>query len=889
MGLLNRLIGGIRALVWRNRAERELDAELREYLNGAIEQKMASGMSRDDATRAARAEMGSVEAVKDDVRDTGWETRIDTFVRDVRFAVRSLSRSPSANAVIVMTTALAIGACTVVFSIVNTIVLHPLDGVNSERVVLIRPKGYAGVGPVNAHGRHFDEWLSRAISFDALYGFTGLFTTTSTTRGEPFRTGTRWVKGDFLRVIGVAPIRGRGFLPEEFTPGAPKVVLIKHRVWQRAFPDLADPVGQTLVVDDVPHTIVGVLPVSADDADTFASSQIDMWAPLVLKDPTRPPGMASEARLKPGVSLAAAQEEINRLGASVPGTLPPGADQSPYVVLNKEEFVASKSGPMLWSLFGAVGCVLLIACANIANLTLARATKRQRELAVRTALGAGRARIVRLLIVESLILAVIGGAVGVAASYGALTFVRNSNMATAGTVGENGTGLYRLPYVEIDLQVLAFALSATLIAGLLCGIAPALFSSRCDPNDVLKEGGRGASDGRGVSRLRAAFVIAEVALAVVVLAGAGIFVRSFVAVLAIDPGFETTRAVTFEYMLPRRQYTTPETRLGFAQRLQERLHALPDVQAVGFGTLPILHAGPSQQYEIEGKPLPEQARPLCSTLIASPEYFDATGIPVLRGRAFSPQDAPANARPTVIIVNATLARRHFPGGDAIGRRLAVGSQRPANFMEIVGVVGDVRQNGPEREVSDQIYFPIVPGGFRHDVIVRGQRDAASLLAAVKTQARMVEPNLVIADDAPLQTVLDNQIAQRRFLVQLLTIFSALALVIAVVGIYAVIAYNVTQRTPEIGLRVALGARRADVLGMVLRQGASLVGAGLLVGLTIALASGRLIEAMLFQTSARDPFALTAVALLLSAVAAIACWLPAYRASKVDPMITLRAQ
>lgn len=884
-----KLRAGLRALIFKTRAECELDDELRQYLEAAIEQKISTGMTRDAATRAARADMGSVAAIKDDVRDAGWETRIETFAGDVRCALRSLSRSPGATAVIAMTMALAIGACTVVFSIVNTIILHPLDGVNTERVVLIRPKGYAGVGPVSAHGRHFDEWLSRGTSFDALYGFAGLFTTTSTTRGEPFRTGTRWVKGDFLRVIGVTPIRGRGFSPEEFTPGAPKVLLIKHRVWQRTFPDLADPVGQTLLVDGEPHTIVGVLPPTADDADTFASSQIDMWAPLILKDPTRPPFMASEARLKPGVSLAAAQDEINRLAVAVPGTQAPGADTSPYVVLNKEKFIASKSGPMLWSLFGAVACVLLIACANIANLTLARATKRRRELAVRAALGARRGRIVRLLIVESLMLALAGGALGVAASYGALTFVRDSTMATAGTVGENGTGLYRLPYAEIDVQVLAFALGATLIAGLLCGIAPALFSSRRDPNDVLKEGGRGAGDGRGVGRMRGAFVIAEVALAVFVLAGTGIFVRSFLAVISIDPGFETSRAVTLNYMLPRRQYSTPETRLGFAERLQERLHALPGVQAVGFGSLPIQHDAPSLPYEIEGKPLPEHARPVCASFIASPEYFDAMGVPVLRGRTFTPQDAPLGGRSTVVIVNATLARRHFPGGDAIGKRLAIGRQRPAQVVEIVGIVGDVRQNGPERAVADHIYFPIVPAGFRHVVIVRGQSDAASLLASVKTQARMVEPNLVIADDAPLRTVLDNQIAQRRFLVQLLAIFSGLALVIAMVGIYAVIAYNVAQRTAEIGLRVALGARKGDVLGMVLRQGASLVGVGLLVGLIIALASGRAVEAMLFQTSARDPFALTAVAVLLSTVAGLACWLPAHRAAKVDPLIALRAK
>jgi predicted permease len=886
---MTRWLMGLRALVFKTRAERELDDELRQYMENAIEQKVSSGMTREAATRAARAEMGSVAAIKDNVRDAGWETRIDTFIGDVRFAVRSLSRSPGATTVIAITMALAIGACTVVFSIVNTIVLHPIDGVNTERVVLIRPKGYAGVGAVSAHGRHFDEWLSRGTSFDALYGFAGLFTMTSTPRGEPFRTGTRWVKGDFLRVIGVTPIRGRGFIPEEFTPGAPKVVLIKHRVWQRTYPDLADPVGQTLIMDDEAHTIVGVLPSSADDADTFASSQIDMWAPLVLKDPTQVRHLASEARLKPGVSLAAAQDEINRLAVSVPGTLPPGADQSPYDVLNKATFVASESGPMLWSLFGAVGCVLLIACANIANLTLARATKRQREIAVRAALGAGRGRIVRLMIVENVILALAGGALGVAASYGALTFVRDSAMATAGTVGENGTGLYRLPYVEIDVQVLAFALGATLIAGLLCGIAPALFSSRRDPNDVLKEGGRGASDGRGVGRLRGAFVIAEIALAVVVLAGTGIFVRSFLAVLAIDPGFETSRAVTFNYMLPRGQYPAPATRLAFAERLQERLHALPGVQAVGFGSMPIQHDVPSLPYEIEGKPLPDHARPLCASFVASSEYFEAMGIPLLRGRGFRAQDPPVGAPAAVVVVNATLARRHFPNGDAVGKRLAIGRQAPRQVVEIVGIVGDIRQNGPERAVSDQIYFPMVPGGFRHVVMVRGQRDAASLLAAVKTQARMVEPNLVIADDTPLQTVLDNQIAQRRFLVQLLAIFSALALVIAMIGIYAVVAYSVAQRTTEIGLRVALGARKADVLGMVFRQGASLVGVGLLVGLVIALAAGQLVEAMLFQTSARDPFALIAVALLLTAVAALACWLPAHRASKVDPMVALRAK
>jgi putative ABC transport system permease protein len=598
--------------------------------------------------------------------------------------------------------------------------------------------------------------------------------------------------------------------------------------------------------------------------------------------------MVAEARLKPGVSLAAAEDEINRLATVAPGQ-PAGSNDTRYVVLKKAAFIASKSGPMLWSLFGAVGCVLLIACANIASLTLARATKRQRELAVRAALGAARGRIARLLIVESLVLALLGGTLGVVASFGALKFVRGSKMATAGTVGENGTGLYRLPYVEIDWQVLAFALGATLTAGLLCGIAPALFRSRSDPNDALKEGGRSSSDGRGIGRLRSAFVVAEVALAVVVLAGTGVFVRSFLTVTRIDPGFVTSRAVTLNYMLPQRQYSTPEARLGFGQRLQERLHAIAGVQAVGFGVLPFVHNPPSLQYEVEGQPLPDLTRPVSVSMIASPEYFDAVGVPLLRGRRFTPQDSPLGVRSTVVIVNETLARRHFSGGDAIGRRLVLPTQRPPNVLEIVGVVRDVRQNGPERAVSDQIYFPIVPAGARNVLIVRGQADEVSLLAAVKAQLRTAEPNLVIADDAPLQTVVDNQVAQRRFVVELLTVFSALALVIATVGIYAVIAYNVAQRTTEIGLRVALGARKGDVMGMVLRQGARLVGVGLLVGLTIALAAGRLVEAMLFQTSARDPFTLAAVALLLTAVATLACWLPARRATKVDPLVALRCQ
>jgi putative ABC transport system permease protein len=820
----------------------------------------------------------------DSSRPASW--LLPPMFSDIRFAFRSLAKSPSHAIIIVLATALAIGACTVVFSIVNTIVLHPLDGPHADRAVLIRPMGYAGVGRFVADGRHIEAWMARSTSFEALCGFSGAFAM-CTTGSEAFRIGMRAVRGDYLRVMGVQPIRGRGFLPQEFTPGDEKVVIIKDRVWRKAMPEVDDPIGKPLVINDESYTIIGVL-ASTTDADTFTASQIDVWVPFALQNPQRPPFLATEARLKPGVPMSVAQAEINRLAAeATPGDAHDAGFG--YTVLNKATFIASKAGPMLWSLFGAVSCVLLIACANIGNLQLARATARQHEIAVRGALGAGRGRLIRLFMTESLLLALVGGALGIFASIETIDFVRSSGLSRVQEIGEAGTGLYRLPYVQVDWQVLSFALAATIGAALLFGFAPAFLGSRINLTAAMKEGSRGSTEGRGVGRLRSAFVVAEVALAVVLLAGAGVFLRSFLAATAIDPGFQPSHAITFSYMLPPRQYQKPEQCIAFAQHLIERLHEVPGVRAVAIGDLPISHYPAMLPFDVEGHPTPENERTKAAVFATSSEYFAAAGVPLLRGRGFGPADAQFGGLPPVVVVNATLARHHFPNGDAIGRRLALYFREPAPVVEIVGVVGDVRQNGPEKEVADQIFYPNAPAATKQKVILRGDGDPVALLAAAKSQLRKLEPGLVIVDGAPLQAVLDSVLAQRRFTVHLLVIFSGLALLIATVGIYAVVAYNVAKRTSEIGIRMALGAQRRDVLRMVLGQGARLVGAGLLLGLGVALVAGRLIAAMLYDTSAHDPLTLGTIMILLGGVAAIACWLPALRATRINPVEALRAE
>ncbi|HZP59011.1 MAG TPA: ABC transporter permease [Opitutaceae bacterium] len=810
------------------------------------------------------------------------------MLSDLKYAFRQLAKSPSHAIIIVLTTALAIAACTVVFSIVNTIVLHPLEGPNADRQILIRPKGYAGVGFFSTDGRHFDEWAAHATSFDAICGFSGSFAMCTTDAGS-FRIGMRAVRGDFLGVLGVKPARGRGFLPGEFAEGGNKVVLIKERVWRRALPHVADPVGHILQINEEPYTIIGVLP-SLTDADTFTASQIDVWVPLTLQNPQQSRfSVVSEGRLKPAVPMAVAEAELNRLAAAAT----PGDSRRAnfgYTLFNKGAFISAKAGPMLWSLFGAVGCVLLIACANVANLLLARATARQHEIALRTALGAGRGRIMRLFITESLVLALAGGLLGVLLSIGAIDFVRASGISKVQEIGEAGSGLYRLPYVQLDWQVLGFAVVVTLGAGLLFGIAPAFLGSRINLTAAMKESGRGSTEGRGIGRWQSAFVIAEIALAAVLLVGASVFMRSFLAATAVDPGFEPSHAVTFSYMLPPRQYAQTGACVAFGQRLVERLHELPGVQAVATGdTLAISHYPATQPFDIDGDPKPESERANAAVMGASPEYFAAVGVPLLQGRAFAASDVKINALPTAVVVNAALARHHFPNGNAVGRRLALYGRRGSITVEIVGVVGDIRQNGPEKGITDQIYYALDFTGSKQKVIIRGEGDPAALLATVQSQLRKLEPGIVMVDSAPLQAQLDNLLSQRRFTVQLLTIFSVLALVIATVGIYAVVAYNVAQRTSEIGIRMALGAQSRDVLRMILRQGARLAGAGLVLGLGIALAAGRLIEAMLFETSARDPLAFTIVAAVLTTVALLASWIPARRAAHVNPIDALRAE
>ena len=801
---------------------------------------------------------------------------------DLRFACRQLAKAPGFSATVVTTLAVAIAACTVVFSVLNTIVLRPLENPDADRVVVIARKP----GAMLPSPADFLEWQRRAQSFEALYAYRGLSVILDGT-GEAQRVFMRRVTAGYGAVMQVPPKLGRDFLPTEDSPGANKVVIASHRFWRSQLQARNDAIGSVLHLNGEAYTLIGV---AADNrsADTYAASAVDVWVPMgwTNDDKARPSNLGVEARLRRGVTLGQAQAELNAITAALDRENPDRVGRRELVVERKADLITRDVKPAMWALFGAVSCVLLIACANVANLLLARASGRQRELSVRAAIGAARGQLVRLLLAESLVLAVIAGALGVVLAFWLLDIVRSLDVTTVVAVGEMGTGLYRLPHVTIDWRVLVFAVGVVAATTVLFGLIPAWLASRIDLNEALKEGGRGSSESRGRGIFRSGLVVVEVALAVLLLAGGALFIRSFAAATAVDPGFEPDGAVTFRYNFPPQAYRTAAERQAFTQALLERLRGLPGVVAAAGGANPIRPAGGAVWFEVDGRP-PSAVRGTFLGAAVTPEYFAAIGTPAVHGRVFSEQDVSGPA--AVVVVNQALVRLHFPNEDPIGRRLRVATGPGPSLVEIIGVVGDVRQQGPDRDIAAQIYFPS-RGEFAgtHFAVVRTKGDPAALLREVKAQVHGLDRGVAVADVAPLRDVLASTLAMRRFTMGLLGVFSLLALAIAAVGIYAVMAFRVMQRTAEIGIRMALGAQERDVLRLVLGHGVRLVAAGLAIGLVGAIAGGRLIQAMLFQTRASDPVALGVVSLLLLAVAGIACWAPARRATKVDPLVALRA-
>jgi putative ABC transport system permease protein len=801
------------------------------------------------------------------------------LVQDFRYAARLLLRSPGFTFVAVAALALGIGANTAIFSVVDTLLLRPLPYADADRLAVVwehnlpRDKKENVVAPGN-----FIHWRELNQSFTELSAVSMTFRTTLTGAGDATELPMQLVSGSLFGMLGVRPALGRDFAPQEDAPGV-AVVAISDRLWRRRFD--ADPsiVNRNIMLNGRANLVVGVMPPGFSILD----KSVDVWTTIGLPPAARTPRgrwMCVVGRVKDGVSMAQAQDDMTRVHAEVTRRFPAFNTGWTARVVPLRQQLTGAVRPALWVMLGAVAFVLLIACANVGNLVLARATARQRELAVRAALGAGRGRLIRQMLAESVLLSFVGAAAGLVLAWWAMVALRT-------TVAER-LPIARLEEVGIDGRVLLFTIAAALLSGLIFGIAPALTSAGTKLTDTLKDGGRSGSAARG-ARVRSAFVVIEMALALVLLVGAGLLLRSFTMLLRVDPGFDASHTMTVKVSIPQTKYANAAQQQAFFNQLFERLDALPGVTAAG-GTsfLPLNGLGSATSYEIVGQPKPPAGQDhVTDVRVITHDYFRAMGVPLLGGRAFDGRDTGTGVRR--VIVNQALAQKHFPGEDPIGKHIIV-SWNDSVADEIVGVVGDVRQQDLESEARATIYWP--PSHFTYPymtIAIRTSGDPRSIVSPAVAALHDLDPNVAAADVQTMEEVIDISVAQRRLTMLLLSVFAGLALVLAAVGIYGVIGYSVSQRTQEIGIRMALGAPRATVLRMVVGQAMGLAAIGVGVGAAGAWLLTRLMQKLLFGVTASDPLTFASVAILLACVAAVAASIPGLRATRVDPVIALRAE
>jgi putative ABC transport system permease protein len=875
MGWLNVLAARVRGLLHREAVLEDIDEELRSHVEIATDENIARGMAPDEARRAALASFGNVGLAKDDafdVRGGGW---LDALWQDVRFGVRLLVSRPGFALAAALTLALGIGATTAVFGVVNGVLLRPLpypDPTSLERVVQqdsptnrigISAADYLGLEELYGHGR-VAAMLTREVTISG--------------GGTPEFVRASFATAGFFDIVGVRPALGRAYQPGEDRPGGDRVAVISHGLWQRRFGASRDVIGRQVALDGASYTVVGILP---PDFVPPMGGPADVWPVLQIDTPKRrgPFFMRVIARRDPGVTVEQSTAALGGISREVQRRWGATDTKYTYVAVPLEEVVVGNVGPTLLVLLGAVGFVLLIASVNVANLLLARAASRQQEIAMRAALGATGSRLVRQLVTEGALLAVIGGIAGVAlAAWGIDVLVA--------LAPEN---LPRLDQIRIDARVLGFAVGCTALSTVVLSLFPAIHGLGRDLAGSLRSADKGGAEGPGRRRLRDMLVVAEIALALPLLVGAGLMINSFLRLKQVDPGFDAERLLLVRLSLPELRYPewVPNV-VGFYDEAWQRARALPGVRSASItSNIPLDAGGGTNDFELERYPTPRgETHPQAEFVQVSPDYFATMGIPVLEGRSLADSDV-TDAAP-VMVVSRAFARRHFPGESAIGMRLKTGGCTECDWTTIVGVVGDVKESGLDDDDAPAMYVPYRQEPSREMYLaLRTDADPTALVSAVRRAVDDLDPELALSQVETMEDLMVSSTGRSRYWMTLLGAFAAVALLLAAVGVYGVTAYAVSRRTREIGIRVALGAGRRDIVRLVIRQGMLPSVVGIVLGLVASLALTRFVSSLLYGVSGTDPATFVAVVVLLTGVALVACYVPARRALRVDPLVALR--
>ena len=877
----------VRALFRRADVEADFDEEVRYHLDREIERGIARGLTPEQARHAARRALGNPTAVKEEARET-WRWRwVDQMTQDIGYALRILRRSPGFTAVVVATLALGIGANTAVFSVVRSVLLRPLPFPDDDRlaVLLIRAPSF-GFEDFPSSAPEYIAYRDQSRSWEELAAFRTLAATVTEDGGEPARVEVALATPNLFPTLRTEPLVGRAFTTDDARVGSDAVAILSHEFWMTRYAGDPAVVGRTVRLDGIPRTIVGVMPADF----SFPTNDVRLWLPLAFsgEDLQRRGNhiLSIVGRLRPGVTLESADTELTGLVARFAGD--PAFNfhgWHPAYLRSLRTHIVGDVSRTLWVMLGAVTLVLLIACANVANLLLVRAEERAREMSLRTALGAGRGRLISQLLTESLVVAGAGGIAGIAVAYLGVDALRAIAPAD----------LPRLDEISVDGTVLACTALLTVGAGVLFGLAPALHAGRADLQGALREGGRAVTTGWKRIRLRHLLVVSETALAVVLLVAAGLLLQSFRRLMAVDPGFRAEGVLAATISIPSAKYAEDADVVGFYASLLPRIAALPGVAAAGAARMaPLAGALGPADIEVEGWVNPPDApRPLALLQAVTPGYFSAMGIPVLEGRGFDERDA--TDAPLVAVVSESLARHFWRERSAIGGRIRWDTDE-AKFAQIVGVVPDVQQETLDRPATHGTFYlvhaqtPHTWVAFRSMTLtVRTAVDPTSLVGAIRREVEALDPSVPLYEVRTMEQAIDDATATQRFSMLLQLLFALLALSLAAIGLYGVLAFTVARRTSEIGIRMALGAKPSDMQRMVVTQGMGLVAIALALGIGGALATGRLLESLLFGVSPSDPVTYASVLVVLVAVALLACWIPARRASGVDPAEALRAE